>query len=238
MTSLASIEAEATLLVGRLSERRRRTLQHALVDLCVTHWHELRGPEPATPLAHGFWAATPPLADLCADLYATNDDRLHQVLQGHKPAQAFALLALEAIERADAEGARLAYEPMMLWETPAAGAIYAERVAAILHGKLEAPRLHPHASQPALVKALHLIVAHSGRYDLPALLHVLRMLPSAAEQDPALRQLGPALDELGIRFTALAGSRVYFTLHGRPRPPATLRRLGEILLGIRRDCMG
>lgn len=60
MTNLASIEAEASQLVGRLPEPQRRTLQRALADVCETRWRELRGREPATPLARALWAIAPP----------------------------------------------------------------------------------------------------------------------------------------------------------------------------------
>lgn len=235
MTSLASIEAEASKLVGRLPESRRRPLQEALVELCATHWQELRGAEPATPLAQGLWATVPPLADLCANLYAQHDERLYRILQRRDPAQAFALLALAAIEHADAEGARLAYEPMMLLDTPAAGDIHAQRVAALLHGELNLPRLRRHTSTPPLEKALRLITTHTGRYDLHAVMLILGLLAGPPQPDPDLAQIRLALEEAGIRFTAVDGRRVHFALHGEPRPPATLHRLSEVLEALRRE---
>jgi hypothetical protein len=155
MPKLSLIESEAARLVDRVPKARRRALQQALLDLCDAHWLDIRGPEPATPLAHALWSAAPPRADLLADLYAAGDSRT-QALLGPKPAQGFALLVLAEIERGNAEGIRLAHDPMMLFDSPAAGARYAEGVAAALHdgaalhgppprretGVMESPGLH------------------------------------------------------------------------------------------------
>jgi hypothetical protein len=235
MTNLSSIEAEASQLVGRLPEPQRRTLQQALADLCEAHWRELRGSEPAAPLARALWAVTPPLADLCADLYALRDARLDDVLQGRKPAQAFALLALVAIERGDAEGAHAAYEPMMLFESAAAGARYVAGVAAALRGTLEAPHPHRHEPTPALMKALSLMVAHSGRCDAQALLSTIGLLLATGLADEQLERLRGAVAEAGVRFTAIDDGHVHFELHGHAHKPATARQLGELLGEIRRS---
>lgn len=237
MTSLSSIEAEASNLVGHLPEHRRRSLQQALADLSQTHWQELRGAEPTTQFPRLLWETTPPLADLCADLYAMRDARLDEVLQGRKPAQAFALLALEAIERGDAEGAHLAYQPMMLLEIPAAGAEYAERVAAMLRGQVAPPHFHRHESMPPLMKALRLMVAHSGRYDTPALVQVLRVLVGPGTHGEEFERLKRALEEVGMCFTAMDDERVHFNLHGQVHKPATLRQLSEMLGEIRGHCL-
>jgi len=238
MTNLASIEAEAARLVGRLPEPQRRSLQEAVTTLCESHWRELRGREPAMPLARALWAVTPPLADLCADLYALRDARLDEVLQGRKPAQAFALLVLAAIERGDAEGAHAAHEPMMLFESPAAGARYAEGVSAALRGRLLAPALHRHESMPPLAKALNVIVAHSGRCDVAALLAVIGLLLAEACADDAVGRLRAALDEIGVRFTAIDDGHIRFDLHGHAHKPATVRQLGELLGQIRQARLG
>src|SRR5512139_863462 len=111
MPKLSLIESEAARLVRRVPETSRRALQQALIDLCEAHWLELRGPEPATPLAHALWSVAPPCADLLADLVAAGDGRLLGLL-GTKAAQGFALLVLAEIERGNAEGIRLAHEPM------------------------------------------------------------------------------------------------------------------------------
>lgn len=238
MANLAAIEAAAVHLVGRLPEHRREPLQQALAALCETHWPELRGPAPATRLARTLWAVTPPLADLCADLHVSRDPRLDAVLQGHGPAQAFALLALEAIARGDAEGAHAAYEPMMLFESETAGMRYAEAVARRLRGNAEAPRPHPHESTPPLMRALGLMAAQLGRADLPALRAAIALLASPPdrqdEQDEALERLRRALEEIGVRFIAAEAGRIGFELHGRPHRPATPRQLGEMAAEVRR----
>jgi hypothetical protein len=79
-----------------------------------------------------------------ADLYAAGDSR-PQALLGAKAAQGFALLVLAEIERGNAEGIRLAHAPMMLFDSPAAGARYAAGVAAALRGVGAAPHGHAHA---------------------------------------------------------------------------------------------
>jgi hypothetical protein len=237
MTSLAAIEAEASHLVGRLPEPERRALQQGLADVCETHWRELRGREPATPMARTLWASAPPLADLCADLLAMRDARLDEVLQGRKPAQAFALLALLAIERGDAEGTHAAHAPMMLFESPAAGARYGENIAAALRGKLEAPRLHRRESAPPLLKALSTIAAHTGRHDLPALLAVIGLL-LANSPDAAVQALQTELTELGVRFTAIDDGHIGFDLHGHVHKPVTVRQLSEMLAEIRQARLG
>lgn len=234
MTNLSSMNAEAAQLVGRLPEPERRSLQQALADLCESHWRELRGPEPVAPMARALWAITPPLADLCADLHALRDARLDEVLQGRTPAQAFALLVLGAIERGDAEGAHAAYEPMMLFESPQAGARYVEGIGAVLRGKLDAPHLHRHESSPPLMKALSLLAAGCRRYDVPGLVCVIGLLLAPHSADEAVEQLRAALNEIGVRFTAIDDGHVQFELHGHAHKPATLRQLGETLGEIRR----
>lgn len=124
MPTLSHIESEAMRRLGRMPEARRRALQQALVELCDAHRAEIRGPEPPTPLAHALWSVAPPRAGLLADLVAAGDARLHGLL-GTNTARGFALLALAEVERGDAEALRLAHAPMMLFDTPAAGARYA-----------------------------------------------------------------------------------------------------------------
>jgi hypothetical protein len=233
MTNLSSMAAEAMQLVGRLPEPERRSLQQALADLCEGHWRELRGREPVTPLARALWAITPPLADLCADLYASRDARLDELLQGRKPAQAFALLVLAAIEHGDAEGAHAAYAPMMLFDSPEAGARYVADIAAQLRGGLPAPQLHRHASAPPLTKALSLLSAHTGRGDVSAMLAAIGLLLAPPSPDAALEKLRAALAAIGVHFTALRDGRVEFELHGHAHKPATTRQLGEALAELR-----
>jgi len=232
MPKLSLIESEAARFVGHMPESKRRALQQALVDLCEAHWLEIRGPEPATPLAHALWSATPPLADLLADLHAAGDGRLDRALQGRKAAQGFALLALAEIERGNAEGVRIAHEPMMLFGSPAAGACYAEGVSAALRGKGGAPQWHPHAPKPALWKALACIAAHTGRCDLGVMMRVIGLL-AARPADEALEQLRRKLGETGVHFLGMDEDRVRLEVHGREHQSVSAKQLGDMLGEIR-----
>ncbi len=237
MPKLSLIESEAARFVGRMPEAERRTLQQALIDLCEARWLEIRGPEPATSLAHALWSVTPPLADLLADLHAAGDERLDEVLRGRQVAQGFALLVMAEIERGNAEGVRLAHEPMMLFDSPAAGTRYAEDVAAALRGEGAALHLHPHASKPALWKALACIVAHTGRCDLGLVICVIGVLVArpAADQaaDEALEQLRNKLGETGVRFLGIDDHHIQLEVHGHAHQPVSTKQLGEILDEIR-----
>jgi hypothetical protein len=236
MPKLSLIESEARRLLRRVPEADRRALQQALIDLCEAHWPEMRGPEPATPFAHALWSVAPPCADLLADLVAATDGRL-QALLGEKPAQAFALLALAEIERGNLEGIRLAHAPMMLFDTPAAGARYAEGVAAALRGGATALHEHPHAGRPPLWKALAAMVAQGGRCDLAALLCVIGVLlarPAAEEPaDAALEALRGKLGATAVRFLPIDDGHVRYAVHGEAHPPVSARQLGEMLGEIR-----
>jgi len=242
MPKLSLIESEAARLVGRVPEARRRVLQQALIELCDAHWLEIRGPEPATPLAHALWSVTPPRADLLADLVAASDGRLEEVLQGRNAAHGFALLALAEIERGNAEGIRLAHDPMMLFDSPSAGDRYAEGIAAALRGEGKALPLHPHASKPALWKALACIAAHAGRCDLAAVMRVIGLLVAlpAADQpvDAELEQLRKELDEAGVHFLGIDDDHVRFAVHGHEHPAASARQIGEMLGEIRQGWPG
>ena len=233
MPKLSLIESEARQLVGSVSEGRRLVLQQALLDICDAHWLEMRGPEPATSLAHVLWSTMPSRADLLADLYASGDGRLDALVPTGKAAQAFALLALAEIERGDAEAARLVHEPMMLFDSPVAGARYAERIAAALRGKGRAVAVHPHATKPALWKALASMVALIGRCDLDALVCVIGLLVSqpAADQpaDEALEQLRSKVDESGVCFLGIDDSHIRFKVHGHAHKPVSFKQLGEML---------
>lgn len=238
MPNLSLIATEAEQRIGRLPESKRRALQQALADLCEARWRELRGPEPAAALAHALWQVTPPLADLFAEMHAAGDPRLDRVLQGHKPALGLALLVLEEIGRGDADGARFAHEPMMVFESVEAAAHYAERIAAALHGELEPPPLHRHTSQPPLWKALAIVAAHTGRCDLKAISEVIRLLAAgpalaAPPSDEALERLRSALHDLGIRFLGIDGNQIRYEQHGHAHKPVSFKQLGDALIEIR-----
>lgn len=165
MPSLALIETEAQRLVGRLPESRRLAQQTALVDLCETHWHSLRGPQPETPLAQTLWSVTPPLADLLTDLYAGGDARLGEVLLESHLARGLALLVLAEIERGNEAGVHIAHEPMMAFETAPPPIALLERITALLRGTLKPPRLHHHDKHhDSMWKALAVIAAHTDAW--------------------------------------------------------------------------
>jgi hypothetical protein len=235
LTKLSFIEAEARRLTERLPEAKRRALQETLIGLCEAHWSEVRGPEPATALAHALWTVVPPLAELLVDLEAAGDARLAELVAGSRPAGALALLVLAEIERGDAEGVHVAHEAMMAFDTPAAGRIYAERVAAALRGRIEGPALHRHSSREPLWKALAIIAAHTGRHDLKALVEVIRLLaaPPGAVPDEALERLRAALRKVGVRFLGIDDKAARFELHGQEHQPATHKRLRDMLAEIR-----
>lgn len=238
MPKLSLIVTEAELLIGHLPEPKRRALQQVLADLCETRWRELRGPEPATTLAHALWSMTPPLADLFVEMYAAGDSRLDHALQGHKPALGLALLVLEEIGRGDAEGTRFAHEPMMVFESAEAATRYAESIAAALHGQLEALPLHRHTSQPPLWKALAVVAAHTGRCDLKAISEVIRLLaagpaPAGQPSDEALERLRNALLDLGVRFLGIDGNQIRYEQHGHAHKPVSVKQLGDSLIKIR-----
>ncbi len=236
MPELSLIASEAEHLIGRLPEEKRRAAAQAVSHACEAHWAALRGPEPETPLAHALWAATPPLADLFVDLHAEASPELARALQGHGAAWGLALLALDEIERGDAEGARLAFEPMMVFQSETAAGPYAEHIAAALRGALPPLPLHRHTSQAPLWKALALIGAHTGRHDLLATLSVIGLLaapPSPAGPDEALERLRGALQEQGIRFLGIDDHHISYEQHGHAHKPANTRQLEEMLLEIR-----
>lgn len=235
MPKLSLIQSEAMRLVGRLPEARWRAQQRALIELCEAHWAEMRGPEPAVPLAHALWTAAPPRADLLADLVAAGDGRLEDLLGG-KTARGFALLALAEIERGDEEGIRLAHAPMMLFDSPAAGERYAEAVAAALRRAAPAPP-HTHAGKPPLWNALACIAAHTGRTDLAAALRVIGVLAAhrapGDTPDAQLDALRTCVSGTGVAFSGVDDGHVRFAVHGEEHPPVRTRQLGEMLGEIR-----
>ena len=244
MISLSLIKSEAQCVLGRLSESRRIAQQSALVGLCESHWQMLRGPRPDSPLAQALWSVTPPLADLLLDLYAQGDSRLDEVLYGPHLARGMALLVFAEIECANEAGVHIAHEPMMAFEHASPPMAWLERVSALLRGTLEPPRLHHHDKHhDPMWKALAVIAAYTRRLDSPAVLVVIRMLSATTEQggrvsDPALETLREAVAEVGIRFRAMDDDRIHFEQHGHTHKPVRTRRLGEMLLEIRRTWLG
>jgi hypothetical protein len=234
MPKLSLIEAEARRHAGRLPESKGRALQEALIELCEAHWSDIRGPEPKTPLARALWSVPPPLAELFVDLQSAGDPRLADLLDGLRPASGLALLVLAEIERGNAEGVHIAHEAMMTFDSPAAGRVYAERVALALRGRLEAPKWHPHSSRAPIWKALAVVAALTGRHDLTAIIEVVRLLMATpAGADEEIERVRQALWETGVRFLGIDDNAVRFEQHGREHKPVTRKRLGDTLSEIR-----
>jgi hypothetical protein len=166
-------------------------------------------------------------------LHSARDGRPDAALQGHTMAQGFALLVLAEIERGNAEGVRLAHEPMMLFDSPAAGARYAEHLAAALRGNGPAPHVHPRAAKPALWKGLASIAAHTGRCDLGMMMRVIGLLADGQVADAGLEQLRSKLGESGVRFMGVDDAHIRLEVHGHPHQPVSAKQLGEMLGEIR-----
>jgi hypothetical protein len=238
--SLSLIETEASHLIGRMPETRRRALQDALVSLCETHWYNIRGPQPLTNLAQTLWLITPPLADLFIDLYARGDARLAEIVPQHTLARGLALLVLAEIEHGNEAGVHLAHEPMVAFETSAPPDTLLERITALLHGTLEPPLIHVHDKHGALWRALAEIAVYTRRLDLPAVLAVIRLLaapvdPYATMPDAELDGLRHAVAAVGIRFLAIEEAHIRFAQHEHEHDPVRARELGEMLLELRQQ---
>jgi hypothetical protein len=239
MTKLSHIANEARRQVGRLAESKLHNLQDDLVKLCEAYWREIRGPEPAAPLAHALWSATPPLSDLYVDLHGASDMRLDEVLGRMTPSRGLAVLVLAEIERGDMEGLHIAYESMMIFESPAAAQAYTEQVASSLRGELKTGKLPRNVKREPLCKALAALIAHTGRHDLKAVTESVRLL--VAEQstsDEALEDLRMALNDAGIHFCSIGDDKICFDLNGRAHKPVRLNRILDTLLEIRQTRLG
>jgi hypothetical protein len=238
MPSLSLIATEAQHLIGPLEEARRYALQEALLELCETHWQELRGPLPDAMLDQALWSITPYSSDLLIDLYAAGDMRLDDIVAGYDLSQALALLVLAEIERGNEEGVHIAHEPMMAFETAPPPKQWLENVSSLLRGTLTPPLLHRHSRHESLWKALAVMAEKTRRLDLPAVLQIILLLP--ADKDLSDKSTDKALDALrhevldaGVRFLDIDDDYVYFEQHGHTHKPVRIRHLGEIMLEIR-----
>lgn len=238
--SLTLIENEAQHLIGRIPEDRRHAMQVALVEVCEAHWIKLRGVEPVTSLVHTLWSITPPLADLCVDLFLNQDSQLWEIVPEHTLTRGLALVILAEIERGNETGVHIAHEPMMAFETTAPPAALLNRISALLHGTLSAPLIHPHDKHGALWKALAVIAAQTHRLDLPAVLAVIHLLTLPADSrrhlpDPELDALHHAVGEAGICFLGSDDEYIRYGQHEHEHKPVRCRQLGEMLLEIRQQ---
>ena len=235
MTKLSTIDAEARRLAGRAPEAEQRAFQAALIECCEKYWEGLRGPQPSQALAQTLWSVTPPFAELFVDMVRSGDARLADLLDGLKPARALAALALAEIERGNAEGVHIAYEAMMLFESPQAGQVYAGHVAAALRAAHPGARLRPPVAREPLWKALAEIATHTARHDLAAVSAVIRLLalPPSVPPDAELEALRAAVQAAGVRFLGLNAAALRFEAHGHEHKPVTRKHLAELLAEIR-----
>ena len=235
MTKLSTIDAEARRLAGRAPEAEQRAFQAALIAGCEKYWEAGRGPQPPQALAQTLWSVTPPLAELFMDMVHGGDARLVDLLAGLQPARALAALVLAEIERGNAEGVHIAYEAMMLFESPQAGRVHAARIAAALRSPCPGSTLRPPAAREPLWKALAEIVAHTARHDLAAVCAVIRLLvlPPPEPPDAALEALRAAVQAVGVRFLAIDANALRFEARGHEHKPATRKHLAELLAEIR-----
>ncbi len=239
MPSLSLIATESQRLLKHVKEANRDALQEELADLCEVHWHELRGPQPTTPLALAMWSITPSWSDLLLDLYAAGDARLTELLPGSSLTKGLALLVLAEIERGNEAGVYIAYEPMMAFETTPPPANWLEHITSLLRGTLEPPVLHRHDSHESLWKALAVMTAHTRRLDLPAALQVITLLTTSQDQAPSvsetsLETLRHDTLEIGIRFLSVEDNHINLEQHGHAHKPVRIRQVGEMLLEIRK----
>lgn len=236
LAKLSLAEVEARRLVRGLPEEWLLSRGESLRQLCEARWQELRGPEPSSSLARALWHVQPTLAHLFADLCTTGEPKLAAVLGRLTPAQGLAVLLLAEIERGDAEGARSAYEGMMMFQSPRARDVYTLRILAGLRGEGgKTWTWHRHSSHPPLWKAIAAITAETRRYDLKGVAEVLRLLAERqagatdAGDDEATRRLLETLRSLDVTFLRVEHDGVHYLLRGTERKPISIRHLADIL---------
>lgn len=240
MTKLSFIESEARRHLGRIPEQKLEALQREVIELCEEHWSVIRGPEPVSGLARVIWTVRPHLVDLVVDLYGVYDPRLFLAIGNISPTKVLAALVLAEIEHCDAEGARLAYEAMMLFETKEASEIYIDSVRSKLRGfKPERTRWRKHEHHDALFRSLAMISKQTGRDDLQAITVALEYL-SAAQTSSVSKEccqeeqkILDFIRELDLVFQGFEDGRLHYALRGMPKKAITRKRLEEILAQIR-----
>ncbi|WAK00483.1 hypothetical protein [Methylobacter sp. YRD-M1] len=240
MTKLSFIASEARRHLGRMPEQALMALQRALINLCENHWLDIRGPEPASGLARAIWTVNPHCADLVVDLYGCSEPKLTEAIGYLPPTKALAALVLAEIERGDAEGARLAYEAMMLFESPQARDIHTDSVRSRLRGiKTEHGRWHKHAHHDPLFRAVAMISEQIGRSDFQAMIVAIEYL-AAIQASPVTRvddqealQILEFLRDMDLVFQRVEEGRIHYTVRGESKKPISGKRLEEMLAQIR-----
>jgi len=240
MTKLSFIESEARRRLGRIPEHELERLQQSLIKLCENHWSAIRGPEPHSGLARALWAVTPHLADLVVDCYGDLDPRLSEAINHLPPIKALAALVLAEIERGDAEGARLAHETMMLFESPQAREIHTRAVRSRLRGVSPEPgKWHKHAHHDPFFRSVAMISEQTGRCELRAMAVAIEYLtaiqanPAARVDDLVLARILEFLRDMHLVFLGFEEGRILYTLRGMQRKPISSKHLEEILEQIR-----
>jgi hypothetical protein len=192
-------------------------------------------------LEQAVWEVAPPLADLFVHLHGSADARLSEALGPCTPSQALGLLVEVEIGRGNPEGARLAYEAMMLFDSPGARAAHTRSVMTRFGRGCESKTARRFARRPALWRALVAIVAATGRYDLAAVLASVRILAqvqsasSDDSADPQLRSLLETLSTLGVRFDGLEDARLRYAVRGAQKAPVPVKRVATLLADLRRE---
>jgi hypothetical protein len=240
MTKLSFIESEARRHLRRISKQNLEPLQQTLIKLCENHWLDIRGPEPVSGLARAMWAVTPHFADLIVDLYGDSDRRFSEAISYFPPTKVLAALVLAEIERGDAEGARLAYEATMLFETPQARDIHTDSVRSQLRGvRPERVRWHKHAHHDPFFRALVMISEQTGRSDSQAMavaveyLTAIQASPVARVGDQEVKRILEFLRDVDLIFQGFEEGRIHYTLRGVSKKPISGKRLEEMLAQIR-----
>lgn len=152
-----------------------------------------------------------------------------------------AALVLAEIERGDAEGVRLAYEAMMLFETPRAREIHTRHISSRLRGvRLEHGKWHKHAHRDPLFRALAMIAEQTGRWDLQSLtvavdyLAAIQARPEArGGGDEELARILDFLQDMDLVFQGFEEGRIHYTLRGVSKKPVTGKHLEEMLAQLR-----
>ena len=241
MTKLSFIEIETRRHLGRIQEQELAALQRTLIKLCENHWSDIRGPEPASGLARALWSVTPHFADLIVDLYGDSDPRFSEAIWYLSPTKVLAALVLAEIERGDAEGARLAHETMMLFETPQAREIHIDSVRSRLRVKVrpERGRWHKHAHHDPFFRSLAMISEQTGRCDFQAMivsieyLTAIQVSPVAREGDQEVKRILEFLRDIDLVFQGFEEGRIHYMLRGVSKKPISAKRLEEMLAQIR-----
>jgi hypothetical protein len=102
--------------------------------------------------------------------------------------------------------------------------------------------LHRHDHHSPLWKALAIIASDTRRLDLPAVLQVIRLLTTLAEQaasdDEVLEKLRDEVLEAGICFLDVDDDHIHLEQRGHEHKPVRARQVAEMLLEIRQKWLG